>query len=59
LKETAKSTKRNLRERLRHLTGFRNRDDQVMIVSSLVIGLIVGLTVVAFILLTGCTDVPT
>jgi CIC family chloride channel protein len=34
-------------------TGFRNRDDQVLIVLSLVIGLVVGLTVVAFILLTG------
>jgi CIC family chloride channel protein len=33
--------------------GFRNRDDQIMIVLSLVIGLLVGLTVVAFILLTG------
>jgi CIC family chloride channel protein len=39
--------------RLGHWTGFRNRDDQLMIVLSLVIGLIVGLTVVAFILLTG------
>ena len=36
-----------------HWTGFRNRDDQVMIGLSLLIGLIVGLTVVAFILLTG------
>lgn len=34
-------------------TGFRNRDDQILIVLSLVIGLLVGLTVVAFILLTG------
>ena len=33
--------------------GFRNRDDQILIVLSLVIGVIVGLTVVAFILLTG------
>ena len=34
-------------------TGFRNRDDQIIIFLSLVIGVIVGLTVVAFILLTG------
>jgi CIC family chloride channel protein len=39
--------------RLVHWTGFHNRDDQVLIVLSLVIGLIVGLIVVAFILLTG------
>jgi len=32
---------------------FRNRDDQLLIVLSLLIGVIVGLTVVAFILLTG------
>ena len=42
-----------MRERLLHWSGFRSRDDQVMIVLSLVIGLVVGLTVVAFILLTG------
>jgi CIC family chloride channel protein len=42
-----------LRTRLVHWTGFRNRDDQILIVLSLVIGLLVGLTVVAFILLTG------
>ena len=41
------------RTRIAHWTGFRNRDDQILIVLSLVIGLIVGLTVVAFILLTG------
>src|SRR5579863_8386396 len=34
-------------------TGFRNREDQLMIVLSLVIGVVVGLVVVAFILLTG------
>ena len=34
-------------------TGFRNREDQLLIVLSLVIGIVVGLTVVAFILLTG------
>jgi chloride channel protein, CIC family len=33
--------------------GSRNRDNQILIVLSLVIGVIVGLTVVAFILLTG------
>jgi CIC family chloride channel protein len=33
--------------------AFRNRDDQLLIVLSLLIGVIVGLTVVAFILLTG------
>jgi len=42
-----------LRARLVHWTGFRSRDDQMLIVLSLLIGLIVGLTVVAFILLTG------
>ena len=42
-----------MRARLVHWTGFRSRDDQMLIVLSLVIGLIVGLTVVAFILLTG------
>ena len=35
------------------LSSFRNRDNQILIVLSLVIGVIVGLTVVAFILLTG------
>jgi len=34
-------------------TGFANRDDQVLIVLSLVIGVTVGLTVVAFMLFTG------
>ncbi len=34
-------------------TGFQKREDQVVIVLSLVIGVLVGLTVVAFILLTG------
>lgn len=34
-------------------TGFRNREDQLLIVLSLIIGIVVGLTVVAFILLTG------
>jgi len=33
--------------------AFRNRDDQLLIALSLLIGVIVGLTVVAFILLTG------
>jgi CIC family chloride channel protein len=34
-------------------TGFANRDDQLLIALSLVIGILVGLTVVAFMLLTG------
>ncbi len=51
--ETAEQTKPQLRTKILHWTGFRNREDQVMILLSLVIGLLVGLTVVAFILLTG------
>ncbi len=51
--EKAEQVKGQFRARPWDWTGFRNRDDQVMIVLSLVIGLIVGLTVVAFILLTG------
>ncbi len=43
----------SLRGKLRNWTGFRNRDDQIIILLSLIIGVIVGLTVVAFILLTG------
>ncbi len=39
--------------RLRAWAGFRNRDDRLLIVLSLLIGVIVGLTIVAFILLTG------
>src|SRR5947209_10571686 len=42
-----------LRSALRNWTGFRQREDQLTIILSLVIGVIVGLTVVAFILLTG------
>src|SRR5437868_1816813 len=42
-----------LRTRLWNWTGFANRQDQLTMVLSLVIGVIVGLTVVAFILLTG------
>jgi CIC family chloride channel protein len=53
LKETAEPAKRRLPTRLGQWTGFRNRDDQILIVLSLVIGVVVGLTVVAFILLTG------
>src|SRR6202451_283170 len=45
--------KLSLRAKLWNWTGFRNREDQVTILLSLVIGVIVGLTVVAFILLTG------
>ena len=37
---------------------FRNRDNQILIVLSLVIGVIVGLTVVAFILLTEAVSPP-
>jgi CIC family chloride channel protein len=43
----------SLRGKLWNWTGFRTREDQLTIVLSLVIGVIVGLTVVAFILLTG------
>lgn len=45
--------KLSLRSKLLNWTGFRSREDQVAIILSLVIGVIVGLTVVAFILLTG------
>ncbi len=45
--------KLSLRAKLWNWTGFRNREDQLLILLSLVIGVIVGLTVVAFILLTG------
>lgn len=45
--------KLSLRAKLLNWTGFRNREDQLVIVLSLVIGVLVGLTVVAFILLTG------
>ena len=41
------------RAKLLNWTGFRNREDQLAILLSLVIGVVVGLTVVAFILLTG------
>jgi CIC family chloride channel protein len=34
-------------------TGFANRDDQILIALSIVIGILVGLTVVAFMLITG------
>lgn len=42
-----------VRAKLRSWTGFHKREDQLTIILSLVIGVIVGLTVVAFILLTG------
>src|SRR5437868_15096822 len=42
-----------LHANLRSWTGFYKREDQLSIILSLVIGVIVGLTVVAFILLTG------
>ncbi len=45
--------KLSLHGKLWNWTGFRNREDQLLILLSLVIGVIVGLTVVAFILLTG------
>ncbi len=38
---------------LRNWTGFQKREDQLLIVLSILIGVIVGLTTVAFILLTG------
>ena len=41
------------RIKLANWTGFRNREDQLLIILSLTIGIVVGLTVVAFILLTG------
>ncbi len=47
------TAKPSVRGRLWKLTGFANREDQLTMVLSLVIGVIVGLTVVAFILLTG------
>ena len=43
----------SFRAKLLNWTGFANREDQFSILLSLVIGVIVGLTVVAFILLTG------
>lgn len=45
--------KLSLRAKLWRWTGFHNREDQLTILLSLVIGILVGLTVVAFILLTG------
>lgn len=41
------------RVKIRNWTGFRTREDQLLILLSLIIGICVGLTVVAFILLTG------
>lgn len=43
----------SLRAKLWNWTGFANREDQISMLLSLVIGVLVGLTVVAFILLTG------
>src|SRR5579875_1700155 len=45
--------KLSLRAKLWNWTGFQKREDQLTILLSLVIGILVGLTVVAFILLTG------
>src|SRR6202451_607193 len=45
--------KLSLRAKLWNWTGFQKREDQLTILLSLVIGVIVGLTIVAFILLTG------
>lgn len=45
--------KLSIRAKLWNWTGFKNREDQLAILLSLVIGILVGLTVVAFILLTG------
>ena len=46
-------TKSPLQRRILNWTGFRNREDQLLLLLSIVIGVVVGLTVVAFILLTG------
>ena len=46
-------TKPSFRAKLWNWTGFANREDQISMLLSLVIGVLVGLTVVAFILLTG------
>ncbi|MBV9762861.1 MAG: chloride channel protein [Acidobacteriaceae bacterium] len=43
----------SIRAKLWNWTGFQKREDQLTILLSLVIGIVVGLTVVAFILLTG------
>jgi CIC family chloride channel protein len=45
--------KPSFRAKLWNWTGFANREDQLSMLLSLVIGVLVGLTVVAFILLTG------
>src|SRR6201996_4637689 len=45
--------KLSLRAKLWNWTGLQKREDQITILLSLVIGILVGLTVVAFILLTG------
>ncbi|MES1257005.1 MAG: chloride channel protein [Acidobacteriota bacterium] len=45
-------TLRSQRQRF-NWTGFANREDQLLIILSLVIGVVAGLTVVAFVLLTG------
>jgi H+/Cl- antiporter ClcA len=45
--------KLSFRAKLRNWTGFKTPEDQLAILLSLVIGILVGLTVVAFILLTG------
>jgi CIC family chloride channel protein len=45
--------KLSFRSKVLNWTGFANRQDQLLMLLSLVIGVLVGLTVVAFILLTG------
>ncbi|MDQ2833440.1 MAG: chloride channel protein [Acidobacteriota bacterium] len=45
--------KLSFRAKVLNWTGFANRQDQLLMLLSLVIGVLVGLTVVAFILLTG------
>jgi chloride channel protein, CIC family len=51
--EAPASAKQPLGIRLRDSIGFHKRENQLLMILSLVIGVVVGLTVVAFILLTG------
>ena len=51
--DTLETAKQPAGTRLRDWMGFHNRENQLLMVLSLIIGVIVGLTTVAFILLTG------
>src|SRR5271156_851880 len=51
--EALEAAKQPLGIRLRDWMGFHKRENQMLMVLSLIIGIIVGLTTVAFILLTG------